>query len=117
MMLDVSGRRVVIIGGGNVAARKAEGLLEAGALVRCIAPRFCDEMPAGVERITEVYEPRHLDGAMFALAVTDRAEVNEAVVRDARSRGLLVNRADTDTDGDFITPAVHRLGSVVVTVS
>jgi precorrin-2 dehydrogenase/sirohydrochlorin ferrochelatase len=119
MMLDVGGRRVVIIGGGKVATRKAQGLIEAGAAVRCVAPQFCNEMPAGIERVAEEYQSRHLDGAMFVFAATDRADVNEAVVRDARARGLLVNRADAETGepGDFITPAVHRLGSVVVTVS
>ena len=119
MMLDVGGRRVVIIGGGGVAARKSQGLLDAGARVRCVAPRFSEQMPGGVERVAEVYQPHHLDGAMFVFAATDRAEVNDAVVRDARGRGLLVNRADAEAGegADFITPAVHRLGSILVTVS
>ena len=119
MMLDVTGRTIVVIGGGGVAARKARGLLEAGAVVRCVAPDFCDEIPAAVQQVREAYQPHHLDGAMLVFAATDRADVNEAVVRDARARNLLVNRADADTGepGDFITPAVHRLGSVVVTVS
>jgi siroheme synthase-like protein len=119
MMLEVAGRTVVVIGGGSVAARKAQGLLEAGGMVRCVAPEFCEEMPAAVQRVHEAYQPHHLDGAMIVFAATNCADVNEAVVRDARARNLLVNRADAETGepGDFITPAVHRLGSIVVTVS
>jgi precorrin-2 dehydrogenase/sirohydrochlorin ferrochelatase len=120
MMLDVSTRLVVIVGGGPVAARKARGLLDAGATrVRCVALSFCDEMPTGIERVPEPYRAAHLDSAGLAFAATDRPEVNEAVVRDARARGVLVNRVDADEGepGDFATPAKLRRGEVSVMVS
>src|SRR5262245_42932678 len=120
-MLDVTDRRVVIIGGGSVAARKAAGLIAAGATrVRVVSPQFDSKMPATaqIERISERYEPRHLDGAMLVFAATDSAEVNAAVVTQARHRGILVNRADgIDEGGNFSTPAVLRDGAVTVTVS
>ena len=120
MLLDVTDRLIVIIGGGAVAARKAAGLIAAGARrIRCVAPTFCDDLPQAVERIAEEYAARHLDGAGLVFAATDRHEVNDAVVRDARSRGLLVNRADSDDaePGDFSTPAKLEEGAVIVTVS
>jgi siroheme synthase-like protein len=120
LILDLSGRLVVIVGGGAVAARKAAGVVEAGGeRVRCVATAFHPEIPAGVERILAAYESRHLDGASFVFAATDVAEVNEAVVRDARARGIWVNRADGDeaAPGDFITPAKLEAGAVIVTVS
>jgi precorrin-2 dehydrogenase/sirohydrochlorin ferrochelatase len=119
-MLDLAGRTVVIIGGGAVAARKARGLLEAGAgHIRCVAPTFCHELPAVLERLRETYRPSHLDGVSLVFAATDRAEVNEAVVQDAHDRNLWVNRADGDDEepGDFAVPAKLRRGQVVITVS
>ena len=119
-MLDVTGRLAVIVGGGAVAARKASGLIEAGAgRVRCVAPQFPGDFPAAVEKVAERYEQRHLEGAGLVFAATDSAEVNDAVVRDARARGVLVSRADAGEGraGDFATPAVLRRSAVTVTVS
>jgi precorrin-2 dehydrogenase/sirohydrochlorin ferrochelatase len=120
LMLDLSGRTVVIVGGGGVAARKAKGLLEAGVgRLRVVSPEFSPEIPEGVERVSGAYEAKWLEGAALVFAATDRAEVNAAVVRDAKRLGILVNRADADSEdgGDFSTPAVLREGDLVVTVS
>jgi len=120
LILDVSNRLVVIIGGGAVAARKAGGLLAAGAVrIRVVAPKFCDAMPATVERILEPYASHHLGGAGLVFAATDTPEVNAAVVRDAHQLGLLVNRADgaEEGSGDFSMPAVLRDDELIVAVS
>jgi len=118
-MLDVTDRTAVIIGGGGVAARKARGLLEAGAKVRCVSPVFSPELPPHIERVQEEYHPRHLDDAFIVFAVTDNPQVNNAVVSDAHAEKLLVNRADVDEDapGDFVLPASHRAGNVVIAVA
>lgn len=120
MLLDVTDRLVVIVGGGAVAVRKAKGVLEAGARrVRCVAPTFHPDLSKIVEQVSARYEPRHLDGAGLVFACTDSADVNAAVCRDCRSRGIWVNRADADADepGDFTVPATVRQGAVTVTVS
>ena len=120
MLLDVSDRLVVIIGGGGVASRKATGLIEAGAKrVRAVSPTFVPQMPSGVERVEARYEPRHLDGAALVFAATDSAEVNETVVKECRARGVWVNRADADEDqpADFSTPARWKEGNLLLTVS
>ena len=120
LLLDVTDRVIVIVGGGAVAARKARGLLDAGAgAVRCVAMGFSAEIPAAVQRIIDRYRPEHLEGAALVFAATDDRAVNNAVVSDARARGILVNRADPDEEepGDFITPATWRSGAVAVTVS
>jgi len=120
MLLDVRDRPIVIIGGGTVAARKAAGLIAAGATdVRVVAPEFRCEFDRTVRRVAEPYRPAHLDDAALVFAATDSAEVNQAVVRDAHDRGLLVCRADSDDDapGDFVTPATAWRGPVQVTVS
>jgi len=123
LMLDVTHRLAVIIGGGAVAARKAAGLIEAGATrVRVVAPTFAPNVPERVERVTAAYEARHLDGAQLVFAATDSPAVNEQVVRDAHARGLLVNRIDDgggsgDAAGDFVVPARFKEGEVIVGVS
>jgi precorrin-2 dehydrogenase/sirohydrochlorin ferrochelatase len=120
IMLDVTDRLVVIVGGGSVAVRKARGVLEAGAKrVRCVAAEIDPAMPPPVQRVAEQYDARHLDGAGLVFAATDTREVNDAVVRDAQARGALVSRADHDEarPGDFTTPAKLRQGPVTVAVS
>jgi precorrin-2 dehydrogenase / sirohydrochlorin ferrochelatase len=119
LLLDVTDRLVVIIGGGGVATRKAEGLLEAGATrIRVVGPSFAMQAPE-IDFLKETYEPRHLDGAGLVFAATDSAEVNNAVLHDARTRGILACRADASEDepGDFVTPAKLTRGPVIVTVS
>jgi len=120
LMLDVTDRLVVIVGGGAVAVRKVKGLLEAGATrVRIVSPAFHDEMPdaPGVERVHGTFEPGHLDGASLVFAVTSLAKVNERVTDEAKARGIWVNRSDEGDEGDFSTPARVREGEITVTVA
>jgi siroheme synthase-like protein len=120
LLLDVTQRLVVIIGGGAVAARKAAGVQSAGGKrIRCVALEFHPRMSPQVERITQSYRPDHLNGAALVFAATDQPAVNDAVVRDCRARGILVNRADADEaePGDFVTPAKFAEGAIMVTVS
>jgi siroheme synthase-like protein len=108
---------VVVVGAGAVAARKVRGLLDAGAnRIRCVAPRFSSDIPGNIERITQTYDPRHLEGAILVFATTDDAEVNATIVQDCRAMGILVNRADGE-DADFSTPAMLREGDLLVTAS
>jgi precorrin-2 dehydrogenase/sirohydrochlorin ferrochelatase len=116
----VSARLVAIVGGGPVAVRKAFGVIDAGATrVRCIAPAIDQQMPAMVEQVLARYDAKHLGGAGLVFAATDNAQVNRQVVRDARSMGVLVCRADADEDepGDFTTPAQLHKPGVIIAVS
>ena len=107
----------MIVGGGGVAARKAAGLLAAGAWVRAVAPGFAADFPAGVERVVKPYEAADLDGADLAFAATDSAAVNDAVVADARARRVWSSHAGDGGAGDFAVPARLDRGAVTVTVS
>jgi siroheme synthase-like protein len=120
LMLDLTDRLAVIIGGGAVAARKARGLFEAGATrVRVVSPALSQDMPSQVERVQQEYDVRWLEGATIVFAATDDSEVNGWVVRDARRLGVLVSRADSDQEnpGDFTTPAIHRDDELTIAVS
>jgi siroheme synthase-like protein len=119
ILLDLTGKLVVIIGGGRSAAGKARGALEAGARVRCIAPEFHQKIPYEVERITARFQPSQLDGADLVFAATDSPEVNFDVVREARVRKILVSRTDGEDENhrDFVLPAVYRNDPIVISVS
>ena len=119
VFLDIRGARCVVVGGGGVAARKAEALLAAGARVTAVAPEFgadFDALPAA-ERLTGPYNASVLAGARVVIAATDDAAVNEAVSRDARAAGCLVNVVDRPALGDFIVPATVDRGDLVLAVS
>ena len=121
VMLDVSERSCLVVGGGRVAARKARGLLECGALVTVIAPLLSDEMES-VTPLLHAVERRHYregDASAFKLVVTATGipEVDGAVFADSEAAGVWVNSADDPAHCSFILPAVHRDRAVTVSVS
>jgi precorrin-2 dehydrogenase/sirohydrochlorin ferrochelatase len=119
-MLDVRDRRIVIIGGGAVAARKAYGLVEAGARrIRVIATEFRASFPQEAEQIERPYEAADLKEANLIFAATDSATINDRIVTEAHACGIWVSRADGSdlAGGDFITPAKFEAGAVTVTVA
>ena len=119
IMLDLSGRRAVVVGGGEVALRKARALAEAGAQVRVVAP---DLLPAFTEDgrfecLAERYRKRRLEGARVVVAATDDEAVNRQVAEDARAAGVLVNVVDQPELCDFIVPAQVRRGDLLIAIS
>lgn len=119
VLLDLSSRTALVVGGGEVALRKAEGLLAAGARVRVVAPQVCGELrsAAGVECLERPYEADVLEGLALAIAATDSPQVNSQVAADCRARGVLCNVVDVPEQCDFIVPSVLRRGPLLIAVS
>ncbi|MFM9280126.1 precorrin-2 dehydrogenase/sirohydrochlorin ferrochelatase family protein [Paenibacillus jiagnxiensis] len=122
VMLRCDGKSCCIVGGGPVAERKATGLLNSGAALTVISPSITHGLQAMLENnqlrwIKRPYCEGDLQGAFLVYAATDDPEVNQAVMREARGRGILVNVADHSEKGDFITPGVVRRGRLVLSVS
>jgi len=118
IFLDIDGRRAVVVGGGKVGFRKARGLVDAGARVTVISPRFLTEFDGiEVERVEREFTDGDLDGAFLAFAATDRREVNQAVARRARALGILSNVADAPEEGAFIVPARMAAEGVQIAIS
>jgi precorrin-2 dehydrogenase/sirohydrochlorin ferrochelatase len=116
--LAVAGRRCVVVGGGEVAARKVEGLVAAGADVVVIAPRIDERIRRSSAQVKErVYQPGDLDGAWLAIAATDDPSVNREVHADGEAGRVWINAADDPPACSFTLPAVVRRGPVMVTVS
>jgi precorrin-2 dehydrogenase / sirohydrochlorin ferrochelatase len=122
VFLDISGRRVVVIGGGAVAERKVEGLLVAGAQVTVVSPVLSQGLDrlrqaGAIEHRQRAYRAGDLCGFELAFSATDDGEANSAVSREGRERGIWVNSADDPEHCDFILPSVLRRGELVVAVS
>lgn len=120
IMLDVSSQKVLVVGGGRVAARKCQTLLEYGAKVHVVSPVLCPEMRALVDTITydaQSYAPKMLEGCRLVIAATDNAETNRRVFEDCQQRGLLVNAVDDKAHCSFLAPAVVRRGDFLLAVS
>jgi precorrin-2 dehydrogenase / sirohydrochlorin ferrochelatase len=118
IFLDLSGRRCVVVGGGEVANRKARKLLQARARVVVISPEIKPELESvAVEVYRRPYREGDLEGAYLAFAATDSREVNAAVGREAKERGVPVNVADQPSEGDFALPSTLRRGRLQVAVS
>ncbi len=118
IFLDLSGRRCVVVGGGKVADRKARKLLQARARVVVISPEIGAELESVAAEIhRRPYREGDLEGAHLAFAATNSREVNAAVAREARGRGVPVNVADEPSEGDFALPSTLRRGRLQVAVS
>ncbi len=116
--LVLTGRRCLVVGGGNVAVRKIGGLLRSGALVTVVAPEIRDEIRAlDVSLIERAYQPSDLEGQRLVITCTDDRAVNAAVYADAESIGVWANSADDPVNCAFTLPSVARQGDLAVTVS
>ena len=101
-----------------MASRKASKLLQAGAEVVVVSPEVLPELAGmGVEIQHRIYEYGDLEGAILAFTATDSREVNAAVAREAKERGVPVNVADSPSEGDFAVPSTLRRGDLQVAVS
>lgn len=124
-MLPISlrsdGGRAVIVGGGNVAARKAEALLNAGFSLFVVADQIDDGLRSlllerGATCEQRRYETGDLEGAQVVIAATDDAELNARIVDDARNARALACDASNPQRGDFTMPAVARVGELTIGV-
>lgn len=120
--IDLNDQRVVIVGGGAVAARKSRRLVSAGARLSVIAPQLDDRLAALAKAGSLVHLARHylygdLEGALLVFAATDDSTVNLAVAAEGKERGILVDVVDAPGKSGFITPAVLERGDLLITVS
>ena len=116
--IDLTGRAVLVDGGGRVGLEKVEGLLAAGAAVTVVAPQVLPELAElPVEIIRRGYRTDDLDGKFLVVAATATTSVNRRVFRDAEARALLCNVVDVPELCSFILPAVHRHEPIAVAVS
>jgi len=119
VFMDVRSKLCLVVGGGEVAHRKASVLLAAGAAVKAVAPEFSAAFAGlpGVECIAERFQPSHLDGAVLVIAATDDGAVNQEVSQQARARNIPVNVVDNPDLCTFIMPAILDRSPLMVAFS
>jgi len=120
--LRLSGRRCLVVGGGEVGLEKVEGLLACDADVTLVAPTAGPALAAYAHEGSIRWERREyrredLEGAFLAIASTDDTEVNITVYEDAEARAMLVNIVDVPPLCNFILPAIVRSGPLAIAIS
>jgi precorrin-2 dehydrogenase / sirohydrochlorin ferrochelatase len=121
IFLDIRGKICVIVGGGEVAARKAERLLDCGAKVLVISPKLSQELAALkdknlISHIAFEYSDDLIDGAALIIGATDDEKTNARISLDAGSKGIPVNIVDDPQKCDFILPALVQRGDLAIAI-
>lgn len=114
LFIELSGRRVLIVGGGRLALHKAKMLSPYGAELTAVAPEFCTELEAieGLTLTRRAFEPGDVEGAEIVIAATDERDVNRTVSALCRERGIPVNVVDELSECSFVFPALLRRGAL-----
>jgi siroheme synthase-like protein len=121
--LRLSGRRCVVVGGGEVGLEKVEGLLACDGEVTLIAPKAVPALEDYAREGSIRWEQRayagadDLEGVFMAIAASDDTDVNIAVYDDAERRAMLVNVVDVPPLCNFILPAIVRSGPLAIAIS
>lgn len=121
VFLDIRDKKCVIVGGGEVAARKAERLLDCGAKVFIISPKLTPELAALKEKdvishIPSEYNDNLMDGAALIIGATDDEKTNAQISHDAQGKGIPVNIVDDPQKCDFILPALVQRGDLAIAI-
>ena len=122
MFVDLSARRVLVVGGGRIAARRVGTLAQFCPRVTVVAPAIHPDIAAlaaegRVKVCQRTYREEDLDGTELVLASTDNGALNAGIVRACRARGIPVNDASDRHRCDFLFPGIARSGAVVAGVS
>lgn len=122
VQLDIRGRRCLVVGGGAVGTRKADGLLSCGARVTVVSPQFTEGLRRlGANGAITLWEREYaaadLADVFLVIGATDDEDLNRRVSADAEQLNILCNIADRPEKCNFILPAVIQRGDLVVTVS
>ena len=122
VFLNINDKLCVVIGGGQVALRKVESLLECGAAIKVISPDLC----TGLNRLVEngkidthrrCYRDGDLNDAHIIIVATDDRDTNREVVKETNRRAILVNVVDDADNSSFIVPSIVRRGDITIAVS
>ena len=122
VFLDVSDKPCAVVGGGEVACRKVQRLLQCGARVTVISDALSPKLEAlkarqEIAHIDDQYTAEHIASAFIVIGATDNRHVNEQIFRDARTERILVNIVDEPERCDFILPSIVERGDLAVAVS
>jgi len=119
IILDLRGRKALVVGGGRIAYRKAKALADEGAHVTVVSPVFVDDfltMP-NATLVQRTYETGDTEGFQLVITATGNHDVDQMIYNEGNARGTWVNSADDPDRCSFYLAATHRDGNVIVAVS
>jgi uroporphyrin-III C-methyltransferase/precorrin-2 dehydrogenase/sirohydrochlorin ferrochelatase len=122
VFLDLKNRRCLLVGGGEVATRKARMLAKSGALLRVVAPEISEEIREIVaqqqgEIHQREYQQADMNDCVLAVAATDNHQLNKIISEDAQKRLIPVNVVDTPALCTYITPAIIDRSPLMIAIS
>jgi len=119
IILDLTGRKALVVGGGRIAFRKAKALADEGAHVTVISPDFVDDFSTtpNATLIQRTYEPGDTHGFQLVITATGNHPVDQLIYDEGNACGTWVNSADDPDRCSFYLAATHRDGNVIVAVS
>lgn len=124
MMVDIKDKKILIIGGGSVAYRKARNFLDFGGNVLVVSPEFNDgfyelakEHEDNLTLFEDYYDEKYVEGSFLAVAATSSREVNEQVRAYCDDNDILCNVIDNLEGSSYICPSIVNRDGLIVTVS
>ena len=122
LLISLSDKRCIIIGGGAMATRRMRSLLNEKAQVTIVSPEVTPAIEdatktSQVTWIQDRYNETHIDGAFLVIAATNNSDVNRGIMRDAKRHGILCNDAGEAEEGDVIFPGFIQKGDLLISVS
>jgi uroporphyrin-III C-methyltransferase/precorrin-2 dehydrogenase/sirohydrochlorin ferrochelatase len=122
IFLDIQNKPCLVVGGGQVAARKIKLLMNAGANIKIISPEICTEIlqmseHKQIKYISRKYQAGDEDGTTLIFAATDSEETNQEIAAAANEQGIPCNTVDNPDNGSFIMPSIIDRSPVVAAVS
>src|SRR6202035_4923549 len=120
--LKLHSRRVLVVGGGSIAAQKIPGLLEAGAQVQVVSPKLAPQLAEWVRNrqidwSPKPFEPNDLDGAFLVIVATSLRDLNAHVYREADRRNILCNAVDDIAHCHFYYGSIVQRGDLQIAIS
>ncbi len=122
MFIDLTGKNIMVAGGGTIALRRVRTLLKFGADIHVVAPELCEEL-SQMEKEGKItaeyreYRTGDIDGARIVLAATDDHEVNRRIWEECQASGIIVNVADDKKLCDFYFPSVVMTDDTVIGIN
>ena len=122
MFIDISGKKILVVGGGSIALRRVRTLLKFGADIKVIAPELKEELTVletqgKITAERRCYGAGDTEGYEIVLAASDPPDVNRAVKNECSERGIPVNTADDKSLCDFYFPSVVMTDDVVIGIN
>ncbi len=122
ILVDLEGKTALVVGGGGVAERKVETLMDCGASIRVVSKTLTPKLKewvssARIEHGGDAFSTGNLEGVFLVIAATDDQALNHEISYKARERGLLINAVDQPSDCNFIVPSIVKRGDLLISIS